>query len=235
MIIQPKNSKGSNNISLTKVHGLSLSVDTSIKGSNTKTRESQKDVFVGFQKEKNTETSLQNGGTPFNLNKEFTSIYDDLHLYALKASIKINRSIPVEDILSECFLYVYSRRDRITDKSQLTAWCKKWIKSHLYWGNGSLVRQSLDIKAQEIPQNLSLTIDYSVTEQMILDWIKEWEMTLSAMDKRIWNMWHHQNIRKGKEFAKFLNISVDYGFSLVRDGKRLDLSLRNYIKQKELL
>lgn len=162
------------------------------------------------------------------LNEEFTRHYQDLLEYTEKAISALKRPIDSTTMLSESYLHLHKCAHEISDPSKMVSYCKNFIKMNLKWSNSPVLRSE---RAILIDMTRAQQDTYDV-DPRAEEWIREWEGNLKNIERRLWELWYHKNLRKGREFSEHLNISISGSYAYIRQCKQLEGSLRNFISSK---
>jgi predicted DNA-binding protein YlxM (UPF0122 family) len=70
-----------------------------------------------------------------------------------------------------------------------------------------------------------------VNEDDILDKIGEFRDSLSTYDRRLFNIWWDLDLRKGREIAEHLDISISGAYNIIKECKGIDYRLENFIRK----
>jgi hypothetical protein len=165
------------------------------------------------------------------LASEFTRCYPSLVEYASKALWKLHSPLELDDVLAECYLHCHSCRVLITPNNPLEGVAKNWIKSNLHWPTSP-------IKLKLIPKDISQDALVGIPSGTPSDSdpsavIEEWYSTLTPYERRLWNLWYQQDLRRGKQIAGYLDISVSSGFQLLRECRELSERFRQWIHKNK--
>lgn len=163
------------------------------------------------------------------LNRTFNEIYKDLETYTSKAIYSLNRAVDKHSIISECYLYVDDKRNEIDTKEELIAYSKTFIKNNLRWSNSPFNRRELTKTNHVEIEDWMFQSDSIFDYDMIKHKIEEFQQTLSAYDKRLFNIYFNLDLRKGKEVAKYLNISVSGAYMVINECKEVEQKFRKWI------
>lgn len=162
------------------------------------------------------------------LNEEFTRHYQDLLEYTEKAISALKRPIDATTMLSESYLHLHKCAHEITDASKMVSYCKNFIKMNLKWSNSPVLRSERTIL---IDMTRAQQDTYDV-DPRAEEWIREWESNLKNIERRLWSLWYHQDLKKGREFSEHLNISISGSYAYIRQCKELEKNLRDFIISK---
>jgi DNA-directed RNA polymerase specialized sigma subunit len=112
----------------------------------------------------------------------------------------------------------------------MIAYAKNWIKCNLKWTNSPLNRQ---IRLNNLPSDSPIipgTSEQGQNAEEILAQIQEFSTTLNQYDRRLFHIYYEMDLRKGKEIASHLDISISSAYPIIKECKQLELKLRNHIK-----
>lgn len=161
--------------------------------------------------------------TEKDLTTEFTFIYPDLAVYTRKALWALHSRLEPNECLSECFLYCHSVRDQIETSSDLQAYAKNWIRQNIIWKNSPLKR----LVSSDHPDYLD-TPGYDTPDPEAV--IRLWRDTLTSYESALWCIWHERGLRKGREVAEHLGISLSSAYLVLKECRHLEGLLSTYIK-----
>lgn len=164
------------------------------------------------------------------LNHYFNKRYNELTDYGVKAIRHFKRKIDITWVLSETYLYLYDNILYINSESDVVSWSKNWIKTNLKWDTTPIVRAS---KLNNNTDDFTFMIESNtyVNEDDILDKIESFRDSLSTYDRRLFNIWWDLDLRKGKEIADYLEISMTGAYRIISECKDLDFRLEKYIRK----
>jgi hypothetical protein len=197
-------------------------------------------VFVKWNPEQNLNNSSTNGSTESivaykmssqDLSREFSKSFQDIETYTKKLINYLGKPIDSAWILSECYIYLHSNLDSLETPRVMISYAKNWIKSNLKWTNSPLNRQ---IRLNNLP-NDSPNIQGSsgvhiFDSEIILEQIQDFRDNLSTYDRRLFNIYYEMDLRKGKDIASHLDISISSAYPIIKECKQLEIKLRNHIK-----
>jgi len=162
------------------------------------------------------------------LNHYFTKNYDNISLYGIKAIKKLKRNIDISWLMSECYLYLYESINELNSERDVVSWSKNWIKTNLKWTTTPLMRQTKMkgiTDTGELPHYIES--DNYITDELMINF----KDTLSTYDKRLFNIWWDLDLRKGKDIAEYLNISMTGAYNIIKECKEIDFRLEKYIRK----
>lgn len=164
------------------------------------------------------------------LNHLFSKNYDNLTDYGIKAIKHFRRKLDTTWVLSECYLYLVDNINLLVDESDIQSFSKNWIKTNLRWKTTPIVRSS------QINNNSDdILFFYSTTDTPdssdILTKIEDFRDSLNTYDRRLFNIWWDLDLRKGKDIAKYLDISISGAYNIIKECKELDIRLEIYIRK----
>lgn len=170
--------------------------------------------------------------TQSKLNKYFTEIYEDLISYTSKAINYFNKKYEANDLVSESYIYVLNIIDDIEDKPTLISYCKNFIKMQIKYTNSPY-----NLKNKNNNCDLDIIINTHVIEQDRLDesLIEEIQeafiLNLSSYEKRLYNIYFILDLKKGREIAEHLNISMSGSYNVINECKALKNKFNEFIKK----
>lgn len=159
-----------------------------------------------------------------------TSHFQEIKEYTEKAIHALKRNIDATTLISEGYLHIHKCRSDLHSEADVISYYKNFIKMNLRWSNSPIIRSERAILIDCTKRDLELSFD-SPPEQL-QEWISTWESLLKNEEARLWNIWYHRNLRKGREIAEHLDISISGSYSLIKECKLLEQALRNYIVKK---
>ena len=198
-------------------------------------------VFATCKNEQNSKVSSTLGSTELlgeqskmsasDLSREFSKNFQDIETYTKKLINYLGKPIDSAWILSECYLYLHSNLDGLDTPRTMISYAKNWIKNNLKWTNSPLNRQirlnNLPNDSPDIPGTSGVHIFDS---EIILEQLQEFRDNLSTYDKRLFNIYYDMDLRKGKEIAEHLDISISSAYPIIKECKQLEHKLRTHIK-----
>lgn len=161
--------------------------------------------------------------TEQDLTTEFALILPELAVYTRKALWALNSRLEPNECLSECFLYCHSVRDQISEDLALIAISKNWIRQNIIWKNSPLKR----LVSSDTPDHLD-TPGYDTPDPEEV--IRLWRVTLSPYESALWCIWHERGLRKGREIAEHLGISLSSAYLVIKECRSLESLLHTHIK-----
>jgi hypothetical protein len=169
--------------------------------------------------------------TQTKLNSIFNNNYKDLENYSTKASRKLTRGIDPLSILSECYVYLDDRRHDIDTESQMIAWAKTFIKNNLRWPTSPFNLKENGRGHSEFG-DWTKPINQGLDSETIQELINTFESTLSSYDKRLFSIYIVQDIRKGREVAEHLDISISGAYSVITECKVIENNFKEWLKNQ---
>lgn len=164
------------------------------------------------------------------LNHYYTKNYDNLTDYSIKAIKHFRRKLDTTWVLSECYLYLVDNINLLKNESDVQSFSKNWIKTNLKWKTTPIVRSS-----QVNNNSEDILFFYSTTDTPdssdILTKIESFRDTLNTYDRRLFNIWWDLDLRKGKDIAEYLDISISGAYNIIRECKELDIRLEIFIRK----
>ena len=164
------------------------------------------------------------------LNHYYSKNYNELNDYTIKAIKHFRRKLDTTWVLSECYLHLYSATNQLNKESDVISWSKNWIKTNLKWKTTPIVRSS-----QVNNNSEDILFFYSTTDTPdssdILTKIESFRDTLNTYDRRLFNIWWDLDLRKGKDIAEYLDISISGAYNIIKECKELDIRLEIYIRK----
>jgi DNA-directed RNA polymerase specialized sigma subunit len=237
---------------MTKNYNLSIPIETlkiSLKSELKNSTDSIKKqpesanitVFVKWNKEENSNISSTSGSTTLlgeqfrmsasDLSREFTKNFQDIETYTKKLINYLGKPIDSSWIMSECYLYLHSNINQLDTPRTMISYAKNWIKNNLKWTNSPLNRQirvnNLSTDSPTIPGTSGV---FLFDSDEIIDQLQDFRENLSTYDKRLFNIYYDLDLRKGKEIAEHLDISISSAYPIIKECKKLEHKLRNHIK-----
>jgi hypothetical protein len=165
------------------------------------------------------------------LSREFTKNFKDIETYTKKLINYLGKPIDSSWILSECYLYLHSNINQLDTPRTMISYAKNWIKNNLKWANSPLNRQirvnNLSTDSPTIPGSSGV---FLFDSDEIIDQLQDFRDNLSTYDKRLFNIYYDLDLRKGKEIAEHLDISISSAYPIIKECKNLEHKLRNHIK-----
>lgn len=164
------------------------------------------------------------------LNHYYTKNYDNIANYGTKAIKHFRRKLDITWVMSECYLHLYNSHNQLNNESDVISWSKNWIKTNLQWKTTPIVRAS---KVNNNVDDFTFMIESNTyfNEDDILNKIDEFRDSLSSYDKRLFNIWWDLDLRKGKDIAEYLDISMTGAYRIISECKDLDFRLEKYIRK----
>jgi len=187
-------------------------------------------VFVTCNPDTNSNTSSIPGTIPFDLSREFSKSFQDIETYTKKLINYLGKPIDSAWIMSECYIYLHNNLALLDTSRKMIAYAKNWIKCNLKWTNSPLNRQ---IRLNNLPSDSPIipgTSEQGQNAEEILAQIQEFSTTLNQYDRRLFHIYYEMDLRKGKEIASHLDISISSAYPIIKECKQLELKLRNHIK-----
>jgi hypothetical protein len=161
------------------------------------------------------------------INTHFTNNYSDLLEYTEKAIVALKRNVDSATMLSEAYLHIYKCSADLKSEADVVSYSKNFVKMSLRWSNSPVIRNERAILIdchKRFPEQ-----DHLEPHPDIEEWIKNWEGTLKNEEARLWNIWYHKNLRKGREISEYLDISISGSYTLIKECRLLEERLRDYL------
>lgn len=152
------------------------------------------------------------------LSNNFTLIYPELVTYANKINNKFYMRKDTSIVLAESYIHIHRYKEEITNNSVLTAYCKNFIKSNMFWTNGVYKKESLNsIEYDESYIDYSKMGNNTFTQDSLIEEEYDYQVVreeleliykdLSLYNKGLYDIYFRLNKRKTIEVAEHLNIS----------------------------
>lgn len=170
------------------------------------------------------------GTIPFDLSREFSKSFQDIETYTKKLINYLGKPIDSAWIMSECYIYLHNNLALLDTSRKMIAYAKNWIKCNLKWTNSPLNRQ---IRLNNLPSDSPIipgTSEQTQNAEVILAQIQDFSSGLNQYDRRLFHIYYEMDLRKGKEIASHLDISISSAYPIIKECKQLELKLRNHIK-----
>ena len=197
-------------------------------------------VFVTCKAEQNSNNSSITGSTEslgdqckWNeeiLSREFSKSFQDIETYTNKLINYLGKPIDSAWIMSECYIYLYNNLDQLDTPKKMISYAKNWIKCNLKWANSPLNRQMRVNNLSESPNIPGTSGVHIFDSETILDQISTFTESLNTYDRRLFHIYYEMDLRKGKEIADHLDISISSAYPIIKECKKLENKLRSHIK-----
>ena len=188
-------------------------------------------VFATCSQESNSNKCSTPGTIPFDLSREFSKSFQDIETYAKKLINYLGKPIDSAWIMSECYIYLHNNLALLDTSRKMISYAKNWIKCNLKWTNSPLNRQirlnNIPSDSPDIPGTSGV---YLFDSETILDQIQDFSSGLNQYDRRLFHIYYEMDLRKGKDIADHLAISISSAYPIIKECKQLELKLRNHIK-----
>jgi hypothetical protein len=164
------------------------------------------------------------------LNHYFTINYENIAGYGTRSIRHFRRKLDITWLMSECYLHLYKSHIQLKNENELISWSKNWIKINLKWPTTPIVRSS---KINNNGDDFTFMIQSNsyVNEDDILDKIESFRWSLSTYDRRLFNIWWDLDLRKGREIAEHLDISISGAYNIIKECEDIDFRLEKYIRK----
>lgn len=160
------------------------------------------------------------------INKWWGENYSALELYATKWIRKSKKAIHPAAMLSDTYLYIYERKDSITDKSILESWAKNHIKLSVGYSNSSIARSE---RITAIPDLIDRpSTDWFDIETTTKKLITGFAATLPPVEKRLFLLYWVTGLTTGAALADHLDIAISTGYNCLRKIKTYDEQFKKY-------
>lgn len=164
------------------------------------------------------------------LSREFSKSFQDIETYTKKLINYLGKPIDSAWIMSECYIYLYNNLALLDTPRKMISYAKNWIKCNLKWTNSPLNRQIRLNNLSESPNIPGTSGVHIFDSETILDQISTFTESLNTYDRRLFHIYYDLDLRKGKEIADHLDISISSAYPIIKECKQLELKLRNHIK-----
>lgn len=180
--------------------------------------------------------------TKTKLNNIFNENYKDLLNYSLAATKRFNMKNYEHSLLSECYIHLDRKIKDLKTPADVISYAKTFMKNQLRWSGSPFRKKEFkrEEEYQDTKNNHESVLEDSEEmgepyydldlEFFVNDLYKEFQQELSQYERRLFNIYTIQRIRKGKEVAKHLNISTSYAFKIILEAKPIEERFRNFIK-----
>jgi len=192
------------------------------------------DVFATCKNEPTSSPGSILGSTRMSnsdLSREFSKSFQDIETYTKKLINYLGKPIDTAWILSECYLYLHNNIDSLDSPRTMISYAKNWIKNNLKWTNSPLNRQ---IRLNNLPSdspNISGSSGVHIFDsENILEQIQEFRDGLSTYDRRLFHIYYDMDLKKGRDIAHHLDISISSAYPIIKECKRIEQKLSNHIK-----
>jgi hypothetical protein len=160
------------------------------------------------------------------INKWWSENYSALELYATKWIRKSKKAIQPGAMLSDTYLYLYERKDSITDKSILESWAKNHIKLSVGYSNSKINRtERITAIPDTIDRGSDNWIDLESTTKKL---IAGFAATLPPIEKRLFLLYWESNLTTAYLLSKHLDIAISTGYNCLRKIKTYDEAFKKY-------
>ena len=191
-------------------------------------------VFATCSQESNSNKCSTPGTIPFDLSREFSKSFQDIETYAKKLINYLGKPIDSAWIMSECYIYLHNNLALLDTSRKMISYAKNWIKCNLKWTNSPLNRQIRLNNLSDSPDIPGTSGVYLFDSETILDQIQDFSSGLNQYDRRLFHIYYEMDLRKGKDIADHLAISISSAYPIIKECKQLELKLRNHIKLNTL-
>jgi hypothetical protein len=167
--------------------------------------------------------------TQIQLDKLFTNNYEQLRTYAHKALRAIKLNHEPETIVADAYCHSLAMVDEITDEGHMLSIAKNYIKQNINWWNSPYRRQQRgselnSCEAVELPTPSVLPEFEHMIELLV-----QWQQTLNARERRLFNCFTKLEIRKGADLANYLDISQSGAYLIIREARELENRLKDWL------
>lgn len=163
------------------------------------------------------------------LSKIFNLNYPSFKEYSIKASKIMKGNPQIETLLSECYIYLDDKRHQLNDEADVVSWGKTWIKNNLRWGNSNYYKlengRSNHIEFEDWDIPTTDTIDGDTIEKLMNTYYDK----LNNHNKRLFSIYTLKGIRKGKDVATHLNISISGAYGIINECKEVEDKFKLWI------
>jgi hypothetical protein len=174
------------------------------------------------------------------INNLYTTKYEDLKLYALKAIKMYKRRYKPEVVISESYIYVTNKEyKKILTPGEIEGEVKKYIKNNIVWSNGFLnkeqktlnnINNALQLEDVKWISSSNTLYDGTFIEELI----EEYKINLNNIDRRLFDMYYYKDINTVEKVRTHLSIGVFSASETLRDCVKIYEGLRTYIKNKRI-
>jgi hypothetical protein len=167
------------------------------------------------------------------LNEFYTKNWDEIELYTIKTIKHFNRDADISMVISESYIHLDKHIEELTDDMIAMSFVKNWIKMNLYWTNSPMLLKNRTISSDyEMSDNR--TYEYTIMNFDVnyKKWEDEFYCNLTRINKNLWYMWWILGLKKGRQMAKHLNISISGAYLIINQCKDLEGEFRKFIKDK---
>lgn len=180
---------------------------------------------------------VQQSITKEQLDDYFLSAYAEIEKFAEKAISMNKRNIDIFTVMNECYMYLREKNNELTNNRDVVAYSKTWVRNNLMWYNSPLLRQELPRYGQlELIDDLTYSVEgVGVSNERIDEISKSFVSTLTAYDKGLYNIYFNLDLRKGKDIAEYLKISLSGAYLIKNECKELEKRYRDYILKNVVL
>jgi len=166
------------------------------------------------------------------LSNLFNRNYNNLLDYSSKASRVLTHKPASTQILSECYLYLDDKRHQLNTEEDVVSWGKTWIKNNLKWSSSPYK------KLERIRPNHCEFEDWGSSSYDMIDGeaiqklMSDFESTLNTIDKRLFSIYIVKEIRKGKDVAEHLDISISGAYGIINQCKEIEGKFKDWLKNQ---
>jgi len=173
--------------------------------------------------------------TKNDIDNYFTNHYDELNTYTIKALKKLKKSYDIDGLISETYLELIKKLDKLNELSDIPAFAKQYIKINILYDTAPYAKKNKILEVEPI-ESITDTddIQYNIDEI-----VNMYYNTLKGQDKYIFELYYFKYIDTAKKIQDHLKISRTSSFNTMKDVKRIEdkfrLFVESYINNKNKL
>lgn len=154
-----------------------------------------------------------------------------LETIAKGVNYKYNKSIDPQSVISECYIYVYSKLDKFSNEDELQRLMVNFINKNIIWNNSQLSKLE-NLKSVETPSWVENCIEDTSEQDIEIkvelekfyydDLATIFLYRLQEKDKIkqiVFDCYFLKGLTKGVDLAKHLKINKDYSSKYIRQLK----------------
>jgi DNA-directed RNA polymerase specialized sigma24 family protein len=168
--------------------------------------------------------------------KAFAENYANIEEYTKKALNWSRSRLDYQALINDAYIYTWDNIAHLEAGSQVVSWMKTYIKNNIKWPNSEVQRRDrLSSRQNDIQTPTTSSSNMEMTTEQIEQLQIRFVASLTPYNRRLFHIWFVLGLRKGREIAQHLNMSISTGYIVIRNCKQLSEDYKNWLKQNIMI
>jgi RNA polymerase sigma factor (sigma-70 family) len=163
------------------------------------------------------------------LSQIFKANYNELKEYSTKASKVFSKNYEINSLISECYIYLHDKIESLHNEADVVSWAKTWLRNNIRWSNSNYHKIENGRPHHDEFQEEEFSIEDPIHSDEINSLILSYYSLLTPRKKRLFSIYIEKDLKKGKDVASHLNISISGAYGIISECKEVESSFKKWI------